>query len=58
MMEELRKHITMDQNNNDLRVIVLNAEGPMFSAGHNLKELVSIKLQFFIVIPIRNFKFL
>lgn len=41
MMEEITYNIVKDQNNLDLRVIVINAEGPIFSAGHNLKELNS-----------------
>lgn len=41
MMEELTGRIQKDQNDLGLRVIVINAEGPMFSAGHNLKELTS-----------------
>lgn len=40
MMEELTNNITKDQNDLELRVIVIKAEGPIFSAGHNLKELV------------------
>lgn len=40
MMEGITNNITNDQNNLDLRVIVIKAEGPIFSAGHNLKELV------------------
>jgi len=39
MMQELIRNITADQDNKDLRVIVITAEGPVFSAGHNLKEL-------------------
>ncbi|XP_023017373.1 enoyl-CoA hydratase domain-containing protein 3, mitochondrial [Leptinotarsa decemlineata] len=39
MMQNLVEHITQDENNQELRVIVLAAEGSIFSAGHNLKEL-------------------
>ncbi|XP_066253811.1 enoyl-CoA hydratase domain-containing protein 3, mitochondrial isoform X1 [Euwallacea similis] len=41
MMENLIYHLTSDQQNKELRVIVISGEGPAFSAGHNLKELVS-----------------
>ncbi|XP_026288027.1 enoyl-CoA hydratase domain-containing protein 3, mitochondrial isoform X2 [Frankliniella occidentalis] len=41
MMRELTNNIIEDENNVALRVIVLKAEGPLFSAGHNLKELTS-----------------
>ncbi|KAG5888404.1 hypothetical protein JTB14_032094 [Gonioctena quinquepunctata] len=41
MMENLIDHITKDANNKKLRVIILSAKGPIFSAGHNLKELTS-----------------
>lgn len=37
MLNQLIDDIERDQNN-DLRCIVLSAEGPIFSAGHNLKE--------------------
>lgn len=40
MMENLIHHISENENSNDLRVIVIQGEGPIFSAGHNLKELV------------------
>ncbi|KAH1016266.1 hypothetical protein HUJ04_007518 [Dendroctonus ponderosae] len=40
MMETLSDHILCDQQNNDLRAIVISAEGSVFSSGHNLKELM------------------
>lgn len=40
MMKELIKNIREHENSKDLRVIILGGEGPVFSAGHNLKELV------------------
>lgn len=40
MMKELVDNIEEGQDNPALRVIVIRAEGPVFSAGHNLKELV------------------
>lgn len=40
MMQGLIDNISNKQNDNDLRVIVIEGEGPIFSAGHNLKELV------------------
>ncbi|KAJ8915109.1 hypothetical protein NQ315_000361 [Exocentrus adspersus] len=39
MMHNLITHINEGRCNEELRVIVLAAEGPVFSAGHNLKEL-------------------
>lgn len=42
MMQELIEHLDKDIDNNQLRVIVLTAMGSIFSAGHNLKELVCI----------------
>ena len=41
MMTSLYEDITKDINNKDLRVIILSANGPVFSSGHDLKELVS-----------------
>lgn len=41
MMQNLLENIEKDKYDKNLRVIVLTAEGPVFSAGHNLKELVS-----------------
>lgn len=40
-MQNLLDNIEKDKHNENLRVVVLAAEGPVFSAGHNLKELVS-----------------
>ena len=43
-MNDLQESIEKDQNNQDLRVIVISAApGPVFSAGHNLKELSADK---------------
>lgn len=39
MMENLIHEIKRDENDKSLRVIVLSSTGPVFSAGHNLKEL-------------------
>jgi enoyl-CoA hydratase/carnithine racemase len=41
MLESLKLHLTRDIDKKDLRVIILRAAGPVFSAGHDLKELVS-----------------
>nr|CAH7715269.1 unnamed protein product [Callosobruchus chinensis] len=41
MMKQLLEHIKSDADNKELRVIVLAAHGPIFSAGHNLKELAA-----------------
>lgn len=35
-------HNIENEDNPELRVIVIEAEGKVFSAGHNLKELVKI----------------
>ncbi|GJQ80079.1 hypothetical protein Trydic_g19362 [Trypoxylus dichotomus] len=40
MMQELIKNIKQNENNQQLRVIVITSEGPVFSAGHNMKELL------------------
>ncbi|XP_046396130.1 enoyl-CoA hydratase domain-containing protein 3, mitochondrial [Ischnura elegans] len=39
MMEDIIEDILVDQNNFEVRCIVISAEGPVFSSGHNLKEL-------------------
>lgn len=39
MMTQLLTDIKRNQNDENLRVIVLSANGSVFSAGHNLKEL-------------------
>ena len=41
MLESIKERLTLDVNSSDLRVIILRANGPVFSSGHNLKELVS-----------------
>ncbi|XP_020384845.1 enoyl-CoA hydratase domain-containing protein 3, mitochondrial isoform X1 [Rhincodon typus] len=41
MLESLRRDLLHEAESNDLRVIVISAEGPVFSSGHNLKELTS-----------------
>ncbi|XP_061923073.1 enoyl-CoA hydratase domain-containing protein 3, mitochondrial-like [Entelurus aequoreus] len=41
MLESLREDILADVDGQDLRVIVISAEGPVFSSGHDLKELTS-----------------
>lgn len=39
VLKELKGNIIAEKDNPALRCIVLSAEGPVFSAGHNLKEL-------------------
>ncbi|CAH0563988.1 unnamed protein product [Brassicogethes aeneus] len=39
MMQNIIDNISKENNNNSLRIIIISAEGPIFSAGHNLKEL-------------------
>uniref|UniRef100_A0A3Q2XF08 Enoyl-CoA hydratase domain-containing protein 3, mitochondrial n=1 Tax=Hippocampus comes TaxID=109280 RepID=A0A3Q2XF08_HIPCM len=41
MLESLREDILTDVDSPDLRVIIISAEGPVFSSGHDLKELTS-----------------
>ncbi|XP_004083275.1 enoyl-CoA hydratase domain-containing protein 3, mitochondrial [Oryzias latipes] len=43
MLESLRENILTDVDGEDLRVIVISAEGPVFSSGHDLKELTSLQ---------------
>jgi len=42
MLESIKERLTQDVDSPDLRVIILRANGPAFSSGHNLKELVSL----------------
>jgi len=42
MMEDLIEDISLADDDPSLRCIVLKAEGRVFSAGHDLKELVKI----------------
>lgn len=41
MLESLRKSILYEADRKDLRVIIISAKGPVFSSGHDLKELTS-----------------
>ncbi|MED6248386.1 Enoyl-CoA hydratase domain-containing protein 3, mitochondrial [Ataeniobius toweri] len=41
MLETLRENILTDVDSEDLRVIIISAKGPVFSSGHDLKELTS-----------------
>uniref|UniRef100_A0A3B5AS05 Enoyl-CoA hydratase domain-containing protein 3, mitochondrial n=1 Tax=Stegastes partitus TaxID=144197 RepID=A0A3B5AS05_9TELE len=41
MLESLRENILTDANSDELRVIIISAKGPVFSSGHDLKELTS-----------------
>lgn len=43
MMDDLIKEIKRNESDKSLRVIVLSSTGPVFSAGHNLKELSADK---------------
>jgi enoyl-CoA hydratase/carnithine racemase len=43
MMENLIEAIKKNEDDKSLRVIVLSSTGPVFSAGHNLKELAPEK---------------
>lgn len=40
MLTELKDKIQSLSLNKDMRVIIINSEGPVFSSGHNLKELL------------------
>jgi enoyl-CoA hydratase/carnithine racemase len=46
MLESIKLHLTQGVKDNDLRVIIMRAVGPVFSAGHDLKELVSMTKNF------------
>jgi len=41
MLDELKQNLTEASFNKDVQVIILSASGPVFSAGHNLKELLA-----------------
>ncbi|MED6264663.1 Enoyl-CoA hydratase domain-containing protein 3, mitochondrial [Characodon lateralis] len=41
LLETLRENILTDVDSEDLRVIIISAKGPVFSSGHDLKELTS-----------------
>ncbi|XP_043944240.1 enoyl-CoA hydratase domain-containing protein 3, mitochondrial isoform X2 [Protopterus annectens] len=41
MLQSLRDDILHEVESEDLRVIIISAEGPVFSSGHDLKELTS-----------------
>ena len=40
MLDELKQNLSDASMKKDVQVIILSASGPVFSAGHNLKELV------------------
>lgn len=42
-MNSILEDLTADWQNKELRAIILTAKGPVWSAGHNLKELVPEK---------------
>lgn len=41
MMNEMLANIREDRSNKNLRCIIISANGPVFSAGHNLKEFAA-----------------
>ncbi|XP_073694221.1 enoyl-CoA hydratase domain-containing protein 3, mitochondrial [Garra rufa] len=45
MLESLRENLLTDSHTDDLRVIIISARGPVFSAGHDLKELTAAQGQ-------------
>lgn len=49
MLAALHNDITKNIHSDSLRVIVLSANGSVFSAGHDLKELVSGNFQIIIL---------
>lgn len=56
MLKYLWKNITHDENNNNLRTIVIKSGlEKIFSAGHNLKELRNDYLASFRLITMRSF---
>jgi len=44
MLKSIKERLIADVDSPDLRVIILRANGPVFSSGHNLKELVIFDL--------------
>ncbi|KAI4456390.1 enoyl-coa hydratase/isomerase [Holotrichia oblita] len=40
MIEELTRRVKQHDSEQELRVIIIAAEGPVFSAGHNMRELL------------------
>lgn len=42
MLDELKQNLIDASLNRDVQVVILSASGPVFSAGHNLKELVGL----------------
>ncbi|XP_062373724.1 enoyl-CoA hydratase domain-containing protein 3, mitochondrial [Sardina pilchardus] len=43
MLASLRDNILTGVDSDDLRVIIISARGPVFSSGHDLKELTSVQ---------------
>ncbi|XP_029472264.1 enoyl-CoA hydratase domain-containing protein 3, mitochondrial [Rhinatrema bivittatum] len=43
MLHSLRQDILQDVESKELRVIIIAAEGPVFSSGHDLKELTTVQ---------------
>ncbi|XP_070534940.1 enoyl-CoA hydratase domain-containing protein 3, mitochondrial-like [Ptychodera flava] len=41
MLESLKSDLQHDIDSSDLRVIIISSSGPVFSSGHNLKELTT-----------------
>ena len=46
MLDSIKRDILFDIDSEELRVIVLTAEGAVFCAGHDLKELVRSGFKF------------
>ena len=46
MLDELKRNLYEASEDKNTKVIILSANGPVFSAGHNLKELVCIILHY------------
>ena len=47
MLDSLKDALTRDIGDQDLMVIVLRSSGPVFSAGHDLKELVRDRCSYY-----------
>ncbi|XP_037949054.1 enoyl-CoA hydratase domain-containing protein 3, mitochondrial-like [Teleopsis dalmanni] len=45
MMDTLHENIMKDSNDEELRCIVLSSKGPVWSSGHNLKEIAASNAQ-------------
>ena len=55
MMQSFNEEITKASSNDFIRVIVIASNGPVFSAGHDLKKITQIGYYFLFWIELSNF---